>query len=55
MALAIDITYGDGLSNKVRHELLLKKSKVMNAVLAFTFAVNSHLTSDKTERFSFKS
>ena len=28
-ALAIDITDGRGLSNEVRRELLLKKSKVM--------------------------
>ena len=45
MALAINITDGHGLSNKARRELLLKKSKVMNAVLAFLFAVNSRLTS----------
>ena len=29
MALAIDITDGRGFSNEARHELLLKKSKVM--------------------------
>ena len=40
MALAIDITDGRGLSNEVRHELLLKKSKV-----CFFSTVNSCLTS----------
>ena len=44
MPLAIDITNGRGLSNKVHHELLLKKEQ-NNAVLAFLFAINSHLTS----------
>ena len=29
MALAVDITDGCGLSSKVHHDLLLKKSKVM--------------------------
>ena len=44
MALAIDVTDGRGLSNEARHELLLKKQQG-NAVLAFLFAVNNHLTS----------
>ena len=44
MAFAINITNGRGLSNEVRRELLLKKNKVAT-VLAFLFAVNSHLTS----------
>ena len=44
MALAIDIDDGYGLSNEARHELLLKESKVHNAVLAFHFTVNSYLT-----------
>ena len=42
MAFAIDIADGRGLSNKAHRELLLKKSA--NAVLAFLFTVNSHLT-----------
>ena len=44
MALAIDITDGRGLSNEARYELLLKKEQG-NAVLAFLYAVNNHLTS----------
>ena len=43
MALTIDITDGHGLSNEVRHELLLIKQG--NAVLAFLFAVNNRLIS----------
>ena len=39
MTLAIDITDGWGLSNEVRHELMLKKSKVR--VLAFYFTVKA--------------
>ena len=58
MAFAIDITDGLGLSNKVPPELLLKKQQG-DAVLAFLFTVNNHLTSctllNKTECFSFKS
>ena len=44
MALAINITDGHGHSNEVRRKLLLKKEQ-SNAVLAFLFAVNNHLTS----------
>ena len=44
MAFAIDMTNGRGLSNEVRHELLLKKVHGI-AVLAFLFAVNNCLTS----------
>ena len=45
MAFAIDMTNGRGLSNEVRHELLLKKVHPGIAVLAFLFAVNNCLTS----------
>ena len=43
MGFAINITDGHGLSNEARHKLLLKKEQ-SNAVLAFLFAVNNHLT-----------
>ena len=56
MTLAIYITDGRGLSNKVRHELLLKKG---NAVLAVHFTVtvkaDQLYITNKTECFSFKS
>ena len=42
------------LSNEVRHEFTVEKEQG-NAVLAFLVAVNSRLTTNKTEHFSFKS
>ena len=44
MALAIDMIDGHGLSNEAHRELLLKREQG-NAVLAFLFTVNNHLTS----------
>ena len=41
MALAIDITDGYGLSNKVLCELLVMKSKVRNAIFAIYFAIKA--------------
>ena len=41
MALAIDTIDGWGLRNKVRHELLPKKSKVTLYVFAFCYMVKA--------------
>ena len=55
LAHAIDIIDGRGLSNEAHSALLLKKSKVRNAVIAFIFPFNQLYITNKMERFSFKS
>ena len=57
MVLAINIIDGRGLSNKMRHELLPKKSKVMLYLpfISQQKAFNQLKITNKTERFSLKS
>ena len=43
MALAVDIMQGCGPSNKIRHQLQLKKTKVRKALLAVNIAAKGIL------------
>ena len=55
MALAIDITDGYSLSNKVHHELLLKDSSIFIHFTVEAVYNNQLYITHKSEHFSFES